>query len=309
MLECYHLTYSHQSSGFKLSDINFRLNAGDRLGIVGASGAGKSTLLHLLAGKLIPSSGEIFFDGEPLKNPSSDLIGGHEEVKLVYQQFELDHSLTVKQNIAAPLRSYDKAYAKERVELLLEALMLNPIADQKVEKISGGQKQRLAIARALSNEPAVLLLDEPFSNQDAHLKHILLNEVHQLLENSGTVAVFVNHQLSEILPLCNQILCVNQGNPYPIQSPSEFYFHPNDIYSAALCGSVFPWENAFTREEWIQLSDEGSKARVTQQHFLGANYRVFAQLDSGEKLSFLSPEKINHEQIFIQAARKLFFKD
>lgn len=194
-----------------LKNINFSLKKGEILAIVGASGQGKSTLLNQVAGYLEPSSGEILLEGELLEGPKSKLIAGHHEVKLVAQDYRLNANFTVGENIMYSLRTYEAEFQKQRLSELLQAFDIEDLVDKLPKQISGGEKQRTAIAKAIADVPKVLLLDEPFSNLDNINKHKLKKSLLQLVKNEGIACLFVSHDLLDAIELADHIGFMKKG--------------------------------------------------------------------------------------------------
>lgn len=194
-----------------LKNINFSLQKGEILAIVGASGQGKSTLLNQVAGYLEPSSGEIRLDNEPLDGPKSKLIAGHHEIKLVAQDYRLNQNFTVGENILYSLRTYTPDFQKSRLAELLQAFDIEALVNKLPKQISGGEKQRTAIAKAIADVPKALLLDEPFSNLDNINKRKLKKSILQLIKNESIACLFVTHDLLDAIELADQIGFMKKG--------------------------------------------------------------------------------------------------
>jgi ABC-type sugar transport system ATPase subunit len=194
-----------------LENINLSLKKGEILAVVGESGVGKSTLLNLAAGLIEPTNGEIILEGIVLESPKSKLIAGHHDIKLVAQDYRLNPNFTVWENIAYSLRTYTKAFQNERVSELLAAFGIADLKDKLPKQISGGEKQRTAIAKAIADVPKVLLLDEPFSNLDNINKQKLKQSMTQLIKNEGIACIFVTHDLLDAIQIADNIGVIFKG--------------------------------------------------------------------------------------------------
>ncbi|WKN45521.1 ABC transporter ATP-binding protein [Tunicatimonas pelagia] len=219
--------------------------------IVGESGSGKTTLLKTMAGLLEPSEGKVVFDGKPLPPPSRRLVPGHPDIRMVFQDFGLSPNLTVHDNIDHVLRRYESTYRTERVQELISRCRLGGLKDQLPRTLSGGEKQRLALARALAEEPRLLLMDEPFGQVDTSLKQQLRIELADFLKESDSTVVMVTHDPKDALGLADTVVVVKEGKIVESGSPHEVYEQPSSAYSAQLFGSmtVLPvsfWRQYFT---------------------------------------------------------------
>jgi ABC-type multidrug transport system ATPase subunit len=205
-----------------LKDIFFEVNQGEILAIIGGSGAGKSTLLNILSGNIQPNlGGEITVNQEQLNLYFERLIREFPFIKLIPQDFRLKPDYKISENIDLSLTEFSMDYRKERVKYLLELFGLKHLENRKPREVSGGEKQRTAIARAIANEPQVLLLDEPFSNLDAinknHLRKILL----EVIKTEQIACVFVSHDLFDVFGIADKIGVLQNGEMIAIGTVSE----------------------------------------------------------------------------------------
>jgi len=221
-----------------LNSISFELKKGEVLGIVGKSGSGKTSLLKILGGLLDATVGMVTFNKEKVKGPSQQLIPGHPEIQLVNQDFGLDIYHTVQENIALKILHLHQKEKNELIEELLDLVELTDLANRKAFELSGGEQQRLAIARALALEPAILLLDEPFAHLDLRLKEKLTNYLLALKEVRSTSIIIVTHNGEEVLELSDEILYLNQGQIVRKASPQDFYYNPSNREEALFFGSI-----------------------------------------------------------------------
>jgi ABC-type sugar transport system ATPase subunit len=194
-----------------LENINLVVAPTQILAIVGESGEGKSTILQLLAGLLEPENGEIRIENETLPGPSKKLIPGHKDIKLVAQDYKLNPNFTVKENIAYPIRNYTKAFQQKRVAELCRLFRIAHIVDKLPKHISGGEKQRTALATALADVPKLLLLDEPFSNLDNINKNIAKQAIAQFIVNEQVACIFVSHDLHDVKHFAHEVAFLKNG--------------------------------------------------------------------------------------------------
>ncbi|MFY0599659.1 MAG: ABC transporter ATP-binding protein [Cyclobacteriaceae bacterium] len=245
LLSAISLSYSYEGKNDPtIHDFNFEIREGEFISIVGPSGSGKTTLLKLLAGHINPSKGRVLFHGEELEGPDIRLVPGYEEIKLVYQQYELRPNISAKENIASVLNEYTLEYRTERVNFLLDFFKLNSISDHKPYQLSGGQQQRLAIAKAMANEPEVLLMDEPFSALDPMNSALFLTEVKRLAQETGTCVILVTHDTRDAM-MADKIVVLMNGEIKQLGTPQEIYYQPRSYEIASFFGPI----NKFSAEE------------------------------------------------------------
>lgn len=194
-----------------LQNINLQVEKGEFICIVGPSGCGKSTLLNLVAGLETPTSGEILLDGKPVLGPGADRV-------VMFQEAALYPWLSVMQNVmfGLDIAGYDKAKQKETAEHYLKMVELWHYRDYPIHQISGGMKQRTALARALALDSKLLLMDEPFSALDKQTINILRAELEEIWEQTGKTILYVTHSVEEAIYFADRIV-VMSGNPGQIQ--------------------------------------------------------------------------------------------
>lgn len=238
MLRIEHLNFSYTIDAVVLSDISMQVNQHEHVCILGESGSGKSTLLKLIYAELQADSGKIFFDKKEIKGRNYQLIPGHEDIKYVAQDFDLDSYITVKELVGKFISNVDAKSKNQRVTEVLFALGIENLANKKSNELSGGQKQRVAIARAVAKQPKLLLLDEPFSQLDAALHLEVREQLFSYLEKNKIAVIFTSHRSDDALGYSNQLVLLKGGKIVQKDAPKQVYLHPHNIYVAQLFGQV-----------------------------------------------------------------------
>lgn len=207
-----------------LKNINLEINDGEIISILGKSGCGKSTTLQLIAGLIKPDSGDILFNNKSVLNLST----GKRDAVIVFQDYRLFPHMTVFQNIefGMKMRKVPKNERKEKVYKLLELVKLDNIANKYPSNLSGGQSQRVAIARTLAVNPKVLLLDEPFSNLDINLRNEMREFVLNLQKKLKITTILVTHDKEEALMMSDRIGVMIDGEIKQFDNPKTLYEYP-----------------------------------------------------------------------------------
>ncbi len=219
-----------------VQDVSFSVAPGHILALLGPSGCGKTTTLRLIAGFEQLDEGSIEIDGQSVAGSGRNIPPEKRRAGMVFQDYAIFPHLSVFKNIAFGLpRGEDK---NRRVQEILALVGLEGLGERMPHELSGGQQQRVALARALAPSPAVLLLDEPFSNLDAALRVDVRQDVKNLLKQSGTTAVFVTHDQEEALFLGDEIAVMNNGRLEQV-GPAETVFHqPRTRFVAQFMGQT-----------------------------------------------------------------------
>jgi NitT/TauT family transport system ATP-binding protein len=238
-----------------LEDVSLDVHSGEFLALVGPSGCGKSTLLDLLGGLTLPTSGRILLDGRPITGPARDR-------GIVFQQYALFPWRTAVQNIEFGL-DIAGLKAKRRREIALHHLDLvglSAFADRYPHELSGGMKQRVAIARSLAYDPEVLLMDEPFAALDAQTRESLQGELLRIWRTTGKTIIFITHGIDEAVVL-GQRVAIMTSRPGRIKQvvpvPAELCSEAEDVRSLPAFGQV-------RHEVWSLLREEVLKAQQGQ---------------------------------------------
>jgi len=215
--------------------MNFEIRKGEFLAIMGSSGCGKTTTLRMLAGLEAPSEGEIRLAGERI----NDLPTWQRDTPMVWQSLALFPFLTVRENVEFSLRmrGIGRSERRKRVDMWLERMQITEFADRNVAHLSGGQRQRVALARSLVTEPEILLLDEPLSALDAHLKVRMQTVLSNLQRELGITFVYVTHSQSEAFSMADRVVIMSRGRIEQIGNPQEIYRAPHTKFVAEFLGS------------------------------------------------------------------------
>ena len=211
-----------------LRGVNYHVQQGEKIVVIGPSGSGKSTFLRSLNLLEVPTSGEIWFDGVNITDPKTDIDKVREHMGMVFQNFNLFNNLTIMQNITlAPvkLKIMEKEEAGENALKLLERVGLREKADAYPSQLSGGQKQRVAIVRSLAMNPRVMLFDEPTSALDPEMVGEVLAVMKGLAE-SGMTMVVVTHEMGFAREVGTKVLFMDEGVIMEENTPQEFFSHP-----------------------------------------------------------------------------------
>ena len=223
-------------SGFGL-DVGFDISP-EVLGILGASGSGKSMTLRCIAGLETPSSGKIVVNGKVLFDSaqSINVPSKDRRIGFLFQNYALFPHLSVAQNIAFGLQHLSESEQKLRVKEQLISMQMSGLENRYPQELSGGQQQRVALARAIAPSPDLLLLDEPFSALDTHLRSQLERELMQTLANYRGITLFVSHNLEEVYRVCKNLLVLAEGKPIAFDTKENIFDRPGNFTVAQLTG-------------------------------------------------------------------------
>ncbi len=217
-----------------LKAVSAEIPDGSLTAILGPSGCGKTTLLRCIAGLLLPDEGTINIGDKDVTR----LEPYHRELGMVFQRPSMFPHLSVYQNIAwaLELRNWKKAAIPERVHEMLRLVRLEGYEQRRFSELSGGQAQRVVIARALAPKPALLLLDEPLSALDAKLREELTHEIADIHHQTACTTLLVTHDQTEAMTMADNVLLMNEGEIVQTGSPLELYRHPKTLFSANFIG-------------------------------------------------------------------------
>jgi iron(III) transport system ATP-binding protein len=218
--------------------VSLDLATGEHLALIGPSGCGKSTILLMVAGLLAPDAGEILIGDRRVAGGGTWVEPDKRRVGMVFQDYALFPHLTVSGNIAFGLDRLPKPERSKRVQEVLALVGLEALSGRYPHELSSGQQQRVALARSLAPDPAVVLLDEPFSNLDRTLRESLRLETKAVLRRAGATAVLVTHDHSEALGFGDRIAVMRSGHVLQVGPPEELFDFPEDEFVATFLGSA-----------------------------------------------------------------------
>ena len=219
-----------------VNNVSLDIKTGGLIAFLGPSGCGKTTILKMITGLLPPDSGDIILDNASLLPIATENRG----VVMVFQDYLLFPYMNVNENVgfALKMKGVDKEKIDEKVKDMLELVKLPDIGNRKPKQLSGGQQQRVALARALISKPKLLLLDEPLSNLDAHLRDEMRELIVTIQQKLNVTTVFVTHDQEEAVLLADKIALIFDGELQSYASPKEYYEFPINEGVARFFGGV-----------------------------------------------------------------------
>ena len=297
-----------------LAGLNLDVGPGEVVSLIGPSGCGKTTTLRIIAGLERPDRGTVQMHETDVTAAPPERRG----IGFVFQDYALFPHLTVEENVSFGLRKLAKNERRKRVNELLELVGLTGLANQVPDKLSGGQQQRVALARALAPSPSLLLLDEPFSNLDPHLRRRVRHEVLQIVRASGAGVVWVTHDHDEGLIVADRVAVLIDGAVVQNGPPAQIWRNPSDPWVAQFVGSgdvltgtvqsgsirtalgpvaaVGLSEGAearvLVRPEEVKIHPLGASGTIVRRHFSGSDNVYCVQLEGGELLHTRQPSSV-----------------
>ncbi|WP_374079260.1 ABC transporter ATP-binding protein [Bdellovibrio bacteriovorus] len=255
------------SSQTALKGINLSIGEGEFFSLLGPSGCGKTTLLRIIAGLENATQGQILLDGQRVDH----LPAQKRPFNMVFQRYALFPHLTVGENIAygLKLKSISKDQIEAKVAEVLALVDMAEFRDRKPETLSGGQSQRVAVARALVNEPRVLLLDEPLSALDQKMREHMQKELRALQRKLGLTFICVTHDQEEALALSDRIGIMSHGVLEQVSSPREIYENPETIFA-----SQFIESTSLLRGELVEVSEDLATIRLGDGSLIKGKFNV-----------------------------------
>jgi iron(III) transport system ATP-binding protein len=267
-----------------VDDVWFDVSRGELITLVGPSGCGKSTLLRTIAGLEVADAGTVRLEGRDVTHTSPE----RRRVGLVFQEHALFGHLRVEQNIAFGLRDLPRTQRRQRVADLLDVVRLSHVARRFPHELSGGEQQRIALARALAPRPAVVLLDEPFASLDELLRDEVRRDVTRILADQGTTAVLVTHDRSEALTLGHRVAVMARGRLVQCDTPEAVYERPVDRFVAEFLATttLLPQTDgtALVARPHDLAVRRGGSSTVVERSYLGAMHRYRITTAEGDQL-------------------------
>ncbi len=299
-LSVYNIHSSPKQGSFTLQGISFIQNKFQKIAVAGETGAGKTTLMKIVAGLIQPASGELSFDDKKIMGPDWQLIPGEAGIAYLSQHFELRNNYRMEELLA-----YANELSEDAAQKLYRICRIDHLMKRKSDELSGGEKQRIALARLLVSAPRLLILDEPFSNLDLIHKRILKEVIKNISEKLNITLMKSSHDAADILPWADELLVLQNGKLIQQGSPEKIYREPVNEYAAALFGDYNLIAEAdasklaalnitqrcegklFVRPEDLIISSAGVKGIIISSAFFGSFYKI--QIDiAGLKLMMFS---------------------
>src|SRR6516162_8080472 len=214
---------------------NFTIDDGTFFAMLGPSGCGKTTTLRMIAGLELPTEGKILLEGEDVTFRRA----AARDIAFVFQLFALYPHMNVAQNIGFPLKCQGmrRSEIRERIVETARLLRIQHLLSSKTSKLSGGDRQRVALGRAMVRRPKAFLMDEPLGALDAEFRHLMCGELRDLHDRIGATTIYVTHDQLEAMSMADQIAVMNKGRIEQIGSPQEIYDHPASMFVADFIGS------------------------------------------------------------------------
>ena len=294
MLSVQNITFSYIDSP-NLHSISLSLTKGKNLALIGESGCGKSTLLKLLYGLYDLEEGHIFWNETEVLGPKFHLIPGMSFMKYLAQDFDLMPFITVAENVGKYLSNFFPEEKQSRIAELLGIVEMTQYADVKAKLLSGGQMQRVALARVLALEPEVLLLDEPFSHIDNFRKNSLRRKLFAYLKKQNITCIVATHDSTDVLAFADEVAIMREGKIIESGIPKFIYENPKDNYIASLFGDVNEIEISgklqfvYPHQFKVSISSD-LKVEVINSYFRGSHYLIEAKF--GNQILFFENDDL-----------------
>jgi ABC-type Fe3+/spermidine/putrescine transport system ATPase subunit len=258
-----------------LDRISLAVQSGEVVALLGPSGSGKSTLLNAVAGFLSPAGGSIRLRQRVVADARRAEPPEHRDVGVVFQNYALWPHLSALDTVAYPMRRRGVPSAEARAEArrILSLLHIGQLADRRPGQLSGGEQQRVGLARALARQASLYLFDEPTAHLDTHVRGVFLDELVARRSATGAAALYATHDAEEALGLADRVALLNSGRLVQVGSPQEVYDQPVDMWAAQLTGPISVLEvpgqgRMLVRPGWARFGGERS-GRVEAVRFAG----------------------------------------
>lgn len=290
--------YNEENSLIK--DLNFNINKGEFVSFVGESGSGKTTFLKCLAGLEKINSGKITLNTRVLNDENTFIKPNLRKIGFIFQDYPLFPHLSVLENLKINL---DVKY-EANVDYYTELTGLSNFLNRYPHELSGGEQQRVCIARALIREPDLLLMDEPFSNLDSSIKSKIQNEVYKILKKTNTTTILVTHDIKDTFDISDKILVFKAGIVQQFDQPEQMYCNPVNCYCAKILGDLnrihIDGKELYIRPEKIKIVDKSEhEIKVEKTSFIGKEYKIKGTLNKDEIYIYNSAPIKDKNNLFI----------
>jgi spermidine/putrescine transport system ATP-binding protein len=281
MLEVHQIFKTYEGKPL-LKDISFKVEAGETICLLGASGSGKSTLLRIIAGLEDPDSGFVSFNGIDLTSTPPHL----RDFGLVFQDYALFPHLDVNENVAFGLkmRRLPQGEITKRLAKSLEMVNLSEFGNRRVTDLSGGEQQRIALARALATRPRLLMFDEPLGALDRTLREDLLNELRSILHQTNSPAIYVTHDQEEAFAIADRVLILHDGEIIRAGTPADVWANPESAFVAGFLGLGNVIEGTYIGDSKVTTKFGKLIVHCAHKHAKGDNVHLLVRplLDENE---------------------------
>lgn len=271
-----------------LKNITFDIKEGELVCILGPSGCGKTTLLNIIGGFISDFSGDVLLSDENINNIPPE----KREIATVFQSYGLFTHKNVIDNVSYGLKllKIDKNTRENRAKEMLEKVGLASYEKKKIKELSGGEQQRVAIARSMVLNPKLLLLDEPLSNLDVHLRDIMRKEIKRIQKQFGVTMIIVTHDQEDAFKLADRVIVINEGHIEQIGTPEELYKEPKNNFISSFIGeNNIIDKNLIIRPEEISIKlDSSGEGKVVDVTYLGATVEYLVETPDGNTLKVLT---------------------
>lgn len=273
-----------------VQEVSFVLHRGQKMAIAGETGSGKSSLLKMITGYIQPDGGQTYFKNKRVEGPLEKLLPGHPSIAYLSQYFELRNNYTVSEEL-----SYTSQLSDAEADTIYRICQIDHLLQRRTSQLSGGEKQRIALARQLVKKPELLVLDEPFSNLDSIHKATIKNVVQSITDQLGITTLLVSHDAADVLSWADELLLMKDGQVIQQGKPEQLYNQPVNLYCAGLLGTYnfiekanpaftqlknlnWPAAGFILRPEYVFLHAKDHEfiveAKVSGILFLGSHYLV-----------------------------------
>jgi ABC-type Fe3+/spermidine/putrescine transport system ATPase subunit len=304
MLKAENISFSYINET-NINNVSFTVSKGANFAIIGESGCGKSTLLKVLYGLYDLKGGNIFWNSIQVLGPKYHLIPGMPFMKYLAQDFDLMPFISVAENVGKYLSNFFPEEKKARIEELLEIVEMTNYANTKAKFLSGGQMQRVALAKVLALEPEVLLLDEPFSHIDNFRKNSLRRKLFAYLKQKNITCIVATHDSTDVLSFADEVAIIKEGKIIESGIPKYIYENPRNKYVASLFGDVNEIEIdrkiQFVYPHQLQVCISSDfKVEVLNSYFRGSHYLIEAKF--GNQILFFESDDLigNGEEVCLK---------